>query len=139
MRLVAYVLFGLVAMLITGSVRQVLRWLTRVVSVLAMVPGVKVVWGFIQRVLRIAANYLDEAVLSYILVQEGQNVWRAAADGVVLYAQSWRRILRTALLVVLVVLAGWLSLSWLSFRCWAYLPSLPRRRVYGSCLAFLLC
>jgi hypothetical protein len=71
--------------------------------------------SFAYRVLSLAGNYIDEAVLSYILIHEEQNVWRAAADGVVLYAQSWKKLLRRAVGVVLVVMIGWLVVFLISF------------------------
>jgi len=115
----ASVLFGVDA-LVAGSVRQILRWLTRLGSFLSFLPGAKFVQGFVYRVLRLAGNYVDEAVLSYILLHEDQNVWRAAADGVVLYAQSWQKILWKAVGVVLVVMTGWLVIFLVSF--FALLP-----------------
>ena len=102
----ASVLFGVDA-LVAGSVRQILRWLTGLGSRLSFLPGAQVILRLIQRVLSLAGNYIDEAVLSYILLHEDQNVWRAAADGVVLYAQSWKKILWTAVRVVIGVMAGW--------------------------------
>lgn len=108
------VLFGVDA-LVAGSVRQILRWLTRLGSFLAVIPGAKLLLSFVYRVLSLAGNYIDEAVLSYILIHEDQNVWRAAADGVVLYAQSWKKLLRRAVGVVLVVMIGWLVVFLISF------------------------
>jgi hypothetical protein len=113
------VLFGVDA-LVAGSVRQILRWLVRLGSFLNFLPGAKFILGFVYRVLRLAGNYIDEAVLSYILLHEDQNVWRAAADGVVLYAQSWKKILWRAVGVVLVVMIGWLVIFLVSF--FALLP-----------------
>jgi hypothetical protein len=98
-----------VDVLVEGSVRQILRWLVRLGSLVTFVPGAKFLWSLVQRVVSVAANYIDEAVFSYILTHEGGNVWRVAADGVVLYAQSWKKILHTAILVVLIVLTGWLA------------------------------
>jgi hypothetical protein len=113
------VLFGVDA-LVAGSVRQILRWLVRLGSFLNFLPGAKFILGFVYRVLRLAGNYIDEAVLSYILLHEDQNVWRAAADGVVLYAQGWKKILWRAVGVVLVVMIGWLVIFLVSF--FALLP-----------------
>jgi hypothetical protein len=94
--------------LVEGAVRQTLRWVTRLGSLVSFIPGAKLVMGFIQRVLSLAGNYIDEAVLSHVLSHEKADVWRAAADGVVLYVQSWKKILWTALGVVTGVLVGWL-------------------------------
>lgn len=120
------VLFGVDA-LVAGSVRQILRWLVRLGSFLAFLPGAKFVLGLVYRVLWLAGNYIDEAVLSYILLHEDQNVWRAAADGVVLYAQSWKKILWRAVGVVLIVMTGWLVVFIVSFLALLPLASLAGR------------
>jgi len=104
-----------VDVLVEGAVRQILRWLTRAVERLSFIPGMRLLWGLVSQVLSVAGNYIDEAVFSYILACQAQNVWQAAADGVVLYAQGWRRILGTAFLVVVVVLGGWLLVFLLTF------------------------
>jgi hypothetical protein len=120
------VLFGVDA-LVAGSVRQILRWLVRLGSLLAFLPGAKFVLGFVYRVLRLAGNYIDEALLSYILLHEDQNVWRAAADGVVLYAQSWKKILWRAVGIVLIAMTGWLVVFLVSFLALLPLASLAGR------------
>jgi hypothetical protein len=102
-------LLAAVDALVEGSVRQILRWLVRLGSLVTFIPGAKTLWGLVQRILTMAANYIDEAVFSYILTREGENVWRVAADGVVLYAQSWKKLLHTAILVVFIVLTGWVA------------------------------
>ena len=124
------VLFGVDA-LVAGAVRQILRWLVRLGSFLSFLPGAKLVLGLVYRVLRLAGNYIDEAVLSYILLHEDQNVWRAAADGVVLYAQSWKKILWRAVGVVLVVMTGWLVVFLVSFLALLPLASLVGRNKPG--------
>jgi len=113
--------------LVAGSVRQILRWLTRLGSFLAVIPGAKLLLSFAYRVLSLAGNYIDEAVLSYILIHEDQNVWRAAADGVVLYAQSWKKILWRAVGVVLIVMTSWLVIFLVSFLALLPLASLAGR------------
>jgi len=120
------VLFGVDA-LVAGSVRQILRWLVHLGSFLAFLPGAKFVLGFVYRVLRLAGNYIDEAVLSYILLHDDQNVWRAAAHGVVLYAQSWKKILWRAVGVVLIVMTSWLVIFLVSFLALLPLASLAGR------------
>jgi len=112
-------------------VRQILRWLVRLGSFLNFLPGANFVLGFVYRVLRLAGNYIDEAVLSYILLHEDQNVWRAAADGVVLYAQSWKKILWRAVGVVLAVMTGWLVVFLVSFLALLPLASLVGRNKPG--------
>lgn len=93
--------------LVSGSVRQILRWLTRMAGLFASIPGVRQIVSLLKAILGLAANYIDEAVLSYIVSHEEKSVWQAAADGVVLYAQSWKKILTTAAVFVLLLIVGW--------------------------------
>jgi len=81
--------------LLAASVQQVLGWLTSL-------------GGVVRRILSIAANYIDEAVMSYVLQRGDENVWQAAADGVVLYAQGWKRLLTSAAVLALLVSVVWL-------------------------------
>lgn len=43
-----------------------------------------------------AARYVDEAILSYSIYTEEENVWNSARHGMILYAQSYKPILWTA-------------------------------------------
>jgi hypothetical protein len=99
--------FGVVDALVKGAVRQVLGWLTMTANLLSFIPGIETIWNFVRRVLSIAGNYIDEAVLSHTLAHPGQSGWKSAADGVVLYAQAWKKLISTAFLVVLVIIAIW--------------------------------
>lgn len=97
----------LVDQLVAGTVRQMLNWLTRPAGCLGNIPGLGLVIGVLRRILSLAVNYIDEAVMSYILAHEEENVYRAACDGVVLYAQSWRQLLGTATWCVIFVACIW--------------------------------
>lgn len=100
------VLFA-VDQLVSGSVRQILGWLTQLAGCLASIPGLSLIISLAKRMLSLAANYIDEAILSYIVSHEGENVWKAASDGVVLYAQSWKQLLKTAAFLVFIIIVGW--------------------------------
>ena len=95
--------------LVDGTVRQVLNWLSRMTGFLGSVPGVKPILSIIRRILTVAVGYIDEAVMSYIIKNEEKNIWQAASDGVVLYAQSWKSLLRTAAIIVFFVAVVWVA------------------------------
>ena len=88
------VLFG-VDRLVSGSVRQIQRVFGGIGEFLKFIPGVKAFTQILNMFVDIILNYLDECILAYIFLNEGQNVWKSAADGVVLYAQNWKTILKT--------------------------------------------
>lgn len=55
--------------------------------------------GLVQiatQIMRRALTYVDEAVLSYAIYRDEDNVWDSARHGVLLYAQSYKPILITA-------------------------------------------
>jgi AcrR family transcriptional regulator len=92
--------------LVEGAVKQIMRWLNRAESLFSFIPGADKLFGLVNMVLSTLGNYIDEAVLSYVFLQEREpNKWRAAADGVVLYAQSWKSMLKGAAKVVAAVWA----------------------------------
>lgn len=92
--------FFAVDQLVAASVKQIHRWLMRLGNLLHAIPGAKVIINIISMVLGIALNYIDEAVLSRVMKHKKENpeanVWKTSADGVVLYAQSWKGMIGTA-------------------------------------------
>lgn len=92
--------------LVEGAVRQIMRWLNKAENLFRFIPGANQLFGLVNTVLSTAGNYIDEAVLSYVFLHEREpNKWKVAADGVVLYAQSWKGMLRGAVKVVAMVWA----------------------------------
>lgn len=65
------------------------------------VPALESVLTVLRKALSLAASYLDEAILAYVFLNGGEDDWRAARDGVVLYAKTWRSVLGSTLLIVL--------------------------------------
>lgn len=82
------------------AVRQIQRWILRIGNVFSFIPGSKNIIGIINTIMSVSLNYIDEAIVSYIFLrkseQRQESVWKSASDGVVLYAQSWKGILKTA-------------------------------------------
>lgn len=86
--------------MVHAAVRQIQRWIMRVGDMFHFIPGSKNIVGILNTIMSVALNYIDEAIVSYIFVRKSEGrdetVWKSAADGVVLYAQSWKGILKTA-------------------------------------------
>ncbi len=55
----------------------------------------------INRVVKFAMNYIDEAIMARSFWGTEQNVWANARDGVVLYAQAWQPLLMNAVVLML--------------------------------------
>lgn len=90
-----------------GAVRQIQRWIMRVGDFFNFIPGIKNIIGIINAIMSVGLNYIDEAVVSYVILRRSEkreeNVWKSACDGVVLYAQSWKGILKTAIGAVIFI------------------------------------
>ena len=74
-------------------------------SFVGFVPALKNIVEILRRAIAMAASYIDEAILAYIFLHEDQNNWRAARDGVVLYAKSWKPVLTATIIIVLALYA----------------------------------
>lgn len=92
-----------------GAVRQIQRWIMRIGDTFSFVPGIKNIIGIVNAIMSVSLNYIDEAVVSYIILRKNEKreetVWKSACDGVVLYAQSWKGILKTATGTVIFIYA----------------------------------
>jgi hypothetical protein len=97
---VFFVLDGLIA----GAVRQIQNGITAVAGLLNFIPGLKVVVSIFNKFVGIVLNYVDEAVLSHIFRTNSDNAWKGAADGIVLYFQNWKEILKNAAIVTILLL-----------------------------------
>ncbi|MDG5790045.1 hypothetical protein QA612_21555 [Evansella sp. AB-P1] len=86
--------------IVYAAVRQIQRWMMRVGNFLGFIPGAKNIISIISKIMEVSLRYVDEAILSYIMVRKSEgkeeSVWKSACDGVVLYAQSWKKIIMTA-------------------------------------------
>lgn len=92
---------------IHGAVRQIQRWTLRIGNFFDFIPGAKNIIGIINAIMSVGLNYIDEAVVSYIILRRNEKreetVWKSAADGVVLYAQSWKNIIKTSVFAVIFI------------------------------------
>jgi hypothetical protein len=77
----------------TGTVYTLTAWL----------PGdtLRTLVQIVNRIIRYAMSYIDEAVLSRSFVQKEQNVWANARDGVTLYAMVWKPLLMNAIALMI--------------------------------------
>ncbi len=90
--------------LVSGTVKQIQRVFGGIGDFLGFIPGVKGLMNIINLFVDIILNYVDECIMAFIFLNEGQNVWKSAADGVVLYAQNWKTILKTGVKILVFLL-----------------------------------
>ncbi len=83
--------------LVSGAVRQLQRTLGSITdSLLGSLPGADSVKSATNFFLNISLGYIDECCLSYTFYNKGQNAYKSACDGVVIYAQNWKHLLKNA-------------------------------------------
>lgn len=78
----------------TGTVYSIASWL----------PGdtLDTLVRIVNRVIRFATSYIDEAILARSFYTNSDNVWENARDGVVLYGMTWRPILMNAVALMVI-------------------------------------
>lgn len=100
----ANVLFGL-DRLVAGAVRQIQRTLGNIASFLSFIPGVKGLTDLLNLFVDIILNYVDECILAMVFLKREENVWKTAADAIVLYVENWKTVLKTGGKLLVFILA----------------------------------
>lgn len=93
--------------LVSGAVKQLQRTVDNVTGFLGNIPGLQSIGGLVKFYLEIALGYVDECCLGYAFLTPKDNAFKSAANGVALYFQNWKRLLKdaakTAGIVILVI------------------------------------
>ena len=89
-----------VDMVVKSVIRQFNRRILSFSNLVSFVPNLKQLIEFVGRAIAIAASYIDEAIVAHMFISEEDNRWRAAGDGLVLYAKSWKPVLGSTLIIV---------------------------------------
>lgn len=83
--------------LVSGAVNQINGGLDIVGNILGKIPGMDSVVSFAKSFVNIALGNVDECCLAYTFYHEEQSSFKSAADGVVIYFQNWKVVLKDAL------------------------------------------
>ena len=102
--------------LVAGSVRQLQRTLGRLAGgLLGSIPGMDSVKKLLNLFLDISLGYIDECCLGYTFVHPGQNAFKSAADGVVIYFRNWKTLLKDAAKTTLTVVLSVAAVTLVTF------------------------
>jgi len=104
--------------LVSGAVKQLQNTLQKAGDFLSFIPGMNALVGVGKMFIGIALGYIDECCLGYTFYKKDEGAFRSAADGVVIYAQNWKRLLKDAAkttAIVLVLLAVFTLIAFLIF------------------------
>ena len=90
--------------LVSGAVSQLQKGVEKVGSLFDSIPGISSIMAFAQLFIHIALNYIDECCLGYTFLHSEQSAFKSAADGVVIYFQNWKKLLKDAAVTALIVM-----------------------------------
>ena len=91
--------------LMSSAVKQIQNMITKVGNVFEKVEIIQTIIKIVNIFIGIVLGYVDEAVLARVFQKKEDGAWKASADGVVLYFQNWKEILKNALLITLGIVA----------------------------------
>ncbi|MDO5571121.1 MAG: zinc ribbon domain-containing protein [Bacteroidales bacterium] len=102
--------------LVAGSVKQIQRMVGRVTdTLLGAVPGSDTLKSISNKFIDISLGYVDECCLGYTFYYDKQNPYKSAADGVVVYAQNWKTLLKDAAKTTAVVIFAYIVVTLVAF------------------------
>ena len=98
--------------LVSGAVKQLQRVVGKIGGALDMIPGMESVTNIIQNFIGIALGYVDECCLGYCFIQKDEGAFKSSCDGVVIYFQNAKKLLKdaavTTLIVMVATFAAWI-------------------------------
>lgn len=92
--------------LISGAVKQLQRVVGKVDDLFGGIPGVSVVVNLVQVFIGIALGYVDECCLGYTFYKKDEGAFKCGCDGVVIYFQNAKHLLKSAAVTSLIVVAA---------------------------------
>ena len=102
--------------LVAGAVKQLQRTLGRLTNTLfGSLPGADTIKSATNFFLDISLGYVDECCLSYTFYKNEQNAYKSACDGVVIYAQNWKHLLKNAAMTAFTVIVSILVVTLVAF------------------------
>jgi len=107
--------YFLVDKLVAGAVKQLQKVLGKVTSLLGNIPGGSTIQTIGNLFIDISLGYIDECCLGYAFYHSEQNVYKSSADGVVVYVQNWKQLLKDGAITTLIVLLTILVVTLLAF------------------------
>lgn len=97
-------IYFVVDRLVSGAVHQLQRIVGKVGGALDVIPGMDSITSILQTFIGIALGYVDECCLGYCFINEKEGAFKASCDGVVIYYQNIKKLLKDAAVTTLVVI-----------------------------------
>lgn len=90
--------------LISGAIKQLQNGIGAADNLLGNIPGISTLLSFAQVFVGIALGYVDECCLGYTFYKKDDSAFKSATDGVVIYFQNWKSLLKNAALMSVAVI-----------------------------------
>lgn len=90
--------------LVGAAVHEIQKGIGKLANKLDFIPGMEAVAGLAQFFVSISLGYIDECCLGWTFYHKEQGAFKSAADGVVIYAQNWKALLKDAAKTMLKVI-----------------------------------
>jgi len=114
-RFVTSNIFFTIDMLVSGAVKQIQRVVEKAGNALDFIPGIEAVVGLAKLFIDISLGYIDECCLGYTFYKKEQGTFKSAADGVVIYAQNWKKLMKNAVKTMVLVVAALIGIVLITF------------------------
>jgi hypothetical protein len=114
-RFVTSNIYFTVDMLVSGAVKQIQRVVEKAGNALDFIPGMGAVVGLTKFFIDISLGYIDECCLGYTFYKKEQGAFKSAADGVVIYAQNWKKLLKDAVKTMVMVVVALIVIILITF------------------------
>ena len=86
--------------LVAGAVKEIQRGIEKVSNFLDFVPGMDKVASLAKWFVDLSLGYIDECCLGYTFYKAEQGAFQSACDGVVIYAQNIKSLLKNAVMTM---------------------------------------
>lgn len=87
--------------LMSSAVQQIQNMISKVGGMFEKIEIIQTIISIVNIFIGIVLGYVDEAVLARVFQKKEDGAWKASCDGVVLYFQNWKEILKNALVITL--------------------------------------
>lgn len=97
--------------LVSGAVKQIQNSVNKFANALDFIPGMDSVAGLANFFISISLGYIDECCLGYTFYKKEDSAYKSAADGVMIYAQNWKVLLKDAAKAMILVIVGMIVIT----------------------------
>ena len=95
--------------LVSGAVKEIQKGIEKVSNALDFIPGMEQLASFAKFFVELSLGYIDECCLGYTFYKAEQGAFQSACDGVVIYAQNIKHLLKNAAITMLKVVLATLA------------------------------